>query len=346
MKLPFRVPRVLTWAVGIIVTMGLVTAALTQAAGSAQNSDLRTRLTVVAPAAAGGGWDLVARETQRALRTPGGDSGTELPAMVNNVQVVNVPGAGGTIGLSQLERLTGDAGTVMVTGTVMMGSIVRNKSTFTLADTTPIARLAEDFEVIAVPRDSEFKTLDDLLRKWREDPAALPIGGGSAGGIDHMVAAQLARSADIDPARIVYSAYSGGGELTLSLLSPQAGTVDVGISGYNDFRDLLEGGDLRALAVVAPERLPNTDIPTMIELGYPEVDLVNWRGIVAPPGVTPEERTELIRITEEMIATPAWRSAVERNRWKDSYLSGDQFGAFLADEQARIDGLLRDLGLA
>ncbi|MGY4720277.1 Bug family tripartite tricarboxylate transporter substrate binding protein [Naumannella huperziae] len=340
-----KTPRPVGWAIAITVTLALTVAAVAQAAGSGQRSDLRSRLTVIAPAAAGGGWDLVARETQRALRTPGGDSDDDLPPLVRNVQVVNVPGAGGTIGLSQLGRMTGDPSTLMITGTVMMGGIARNDSEYTLADTTPIARLAEDFEVIVVPADSKFETLDDLLKAWRADPAALPIGGGSAGGIDHMVAAQLAGVAGIDPADLVYSAYSGGGELSLSLLSSQAGTVEVGISGFNDFRDLLEGGDLRALAVVAPERLPNTDIPTMIELGYPEVDLVNWRGIVAPPGITAQERDELISIVDQMIATPSWRSAVERNRWKDSYLAGDDFGAFLATEQTRVDELLAELGL-
>ena len=314
------------------MVVGAVTVAGIDAARSASGSDAQAKLTLIAPAAAGGGWDLVARESQQALRSDG---------IVNNAQVVNVPGAGGTIGLSQLENLSGQPTTVMITGTVMLGGIAINNSDTTLADTVPIAKLAEDFEVFVVPKDSPIQNLDDMIEAWRANPGGLPIGGGSLGGIDHIVAGQLAQEADIDPAALNYSAYSGGGEVLTSLLS---NTVGVAVSGFNDFRDQIEAGNVRALAVAAPEPLEGFDVDTFIEQGY-NVDLVNWRGIVAPPGISDEDRQTLVDIVTEMVETEQWATAVERNRWKESVVTGDEFGEFLEVEQARITGILEELGL-
>ncbi|MBY4127679.1 tripartite tricarboxylate transporter substrate binding protein [Rhodococcus fascians] len=317
---------------GALVVVAAVAVAGIDASRSASGSDARAKLTLIAPAAAGGGWDLVARESQQALRSDG---------IVNNAQVVNVPGAGGTIGLSQLENLSGQPTTVMITGTVMLGGIAINKSETTLADTVPIAKLAEDFEVFVVPKDSPIQNLEDMIEAWRANPGGLPIGGGSLGGIDHIVAGQLAQEADIDPAAINYIAYSGGGEVLTSLLS---NTVGVAVSGFNDFRDQIEAGNVRALAVAAPEPVEGFDVDTFIEQGY-NVDLVNWRGIVAPPGISDEDRQTLIEIVSEMVETEQWATAVERNRWKESVLTGDEFGEFLEVEQTRITGLLEELGL-
>ncbi|OZD71216.1 tricarboxylic transporter [Rhodococcus sp. 05-340-1] len=326
------IPPTLLRTVGALAVVGAVTVAGIDAARSASGSDARAKLTLIAPAAAGGGWDLVARESQQALRSDG---------IVNNAQVVNVPGAGGTIGLSQLENLSGQPTTVMITGTVMLGGIAINNSETTLADTVPIAKLAEDFEVFVVPKDSPIQNLEDMIEAWRANPGGLPIGGGSLGGIDHIVAGQLAQEADIDPAAINYIAYSGGGEVLTSLLS---NTVGVAVSGFNDFRDQIEAGNVRALAVAAPEPLEGFDVDTFIEQGY-NVDLVNWRGIVAPPGISDEDRQTLVDIVTEMVETEQWATAVERNRWKESVLTGDEFGEFLDVEQTRITGILEELGL-
>ncbi|WP_072805953.1 Bug family tripartite tricarboxylate transporter substrate binding protein [Rhodococcoides yunnanense] len=322
----------LSTALLAVAVAAAVTVAGLDASRSGSGSDARAKLTMIAPAAAGGGWDLVAREAQQALRSDG---------IVNNAQVVNVPGAGGTIGLSQLESLAGQSTTVMVTGTVMLGGIAINDSATTLADTVPIAKFAEDFEVFVVPKDSPYENVEDMIAAWRANPGGLPIGGGSLGGIDHIVAGQLAQEAGIDPAAINYIAYSGGGEVLTSLLS---NTVGVAVSGYNDFRDQIEAGNVRALAVAAPEPVDGIDVPTFVELGY-DVDLVNWRGIVAPPGISDEDRDTLIAIATEMQDTEQWATAVERNRWKVAFQTGDEFGEFLDVEQTRITDILRELGL-
>lgn len=333
-----RIPKSAAWSIGVIAVAVLTVFAVISARQSVSGADARAKLTIIAPAAPGGGWDLVAREMQQAMRTEG---------IVKNVQVANVPGAAGAIGLGQLSQMSGNGTTIMVTGTVMLGGAIINDSPVEVSSMTPIMRLAEDFQVIAVPSHSNIKTMDDLVAAWRVNPHGFPIGGGSKGGIDHMVAAQLAQAVDIPVSELNYDAQAGGGALTSVLLSQAANTPEVGISGFNDFRDLIEDGRLRALMVVSPERLTGLDdVPTATQAGYPGVNLVNWRGIVAPPDITKAQQDTLIEMVEEATKTEGWQAAVTRNRWKETMLIGEPFREFLIEEQKRIAKLLQELGLA
>ncbi|WP_258066010.1 tripartite tricarboxylate transporter substrate binding protein [Pseudoclavibacter sp. RFBA6] len=324
--------RKLMSGLGIAATAVLVGIAAFDASDSTTGTDPSTKLTFMAPAAPGGGWDGVAREAQQALRADG---------IVNNVQVVNVPGAGGTIGLSQFVGLGADPTNLMMTGTVMMGAINVNDSAVDLSDTTPIVRLAEDYEVFIVPADSPYETLDDFIADWKTDPHALAVGGGGVGGTDHLLAGLVAEDVGIDPAELNYVSYAGGGEVLTALLS---NTVAVGVSGYNEFSDQIEAGNLRALAVSAEEPVDGIDIPSLMDQGV-DVHLPNWRGIVAPPGITDAERDQLVSIFEEMVATPEWQDTLERNNWEPAVLTGDEFAAFIEEDQARVDQIIEELGL-
>ncbi|MFF7683215.1 Bug family tripartite tricarboxylate transporter substrate binding protein [Microbacterium sp. NPDC007973] len=327
-----RTRRVLWNALGIAATAALVGVAAVNASGSTAGVDPRAKLTIMAPAAPGGGWDLASRESQQVLRST---------SVVNNVQVVNVPGAGGTIGLGQFTQLGDDPTNLMMTGTVMEGAITVNGSEATLGDTTPIARLAEDYIVFIVPANSPFQNLDDFIQAWRADPHGQAVGGGGIGGTDHLLTGLTAQAAGIDPGAINYVSYAGGGEVLTALLS---NTVAVGVSGYNDFSDQIEAGRLRALAVSAEEPVPGIDIPTFIEQGV-DVNLPNWRGLVAPPGITDAQRDELVAIVEEMAATPEWTEVMERNRWRDALLTGSDFADFIEQDQARVNAIIEELGL-
>ncbi|WP_218000265.1 Bug family tripartite tricarboxylate transporter substrate binding protein [Millisia brevis] len=316
----------------LVVAALIVSAAFVSTARGGSGDEARSRLALVAPAAPGGGWDLVAREAQQALKADG---------VVNNVQVVNIPGAAGTIGLGQVADMAGQAGTMMVTGTVMVGGVIANNSHTTLADVTPIARLAEDFEVIVVPRGSPHTTLDQFVEAWRANPHGMPIGGGSKGGTDHLLAGMIAEDVGIDPSAVNYIAFSGGGEALNALLS---NTVAAGISGYNDFADQIEAGNVRVLAIGTRERVDGFDIPSLGEQGI-DVELTNWRGLVAPPGLTEEQRNVLIEIVTEMHNGAAWTDTLERNRWRDTFITGDEFGAFIDEEMARIGDIAQRLGI-
>lgn len=323
--------RITGAVVGIIaVALFAVAAAGASTAGGSESP--RTKLTLVAPAAPGGGWDGFAREAQRIMRTN---------TIAGSIQVVNIPGASGTIGLGALAEMGDRHDIMMVTGGVMVGGILINNSRVDLTDVTPIARLADDFNVLVVPADSPFETLDDFMAAMTEDPGGTAIAGGSLGGIDHLLAGMLARAAGISPRDVNYIAYPGGGEVVTSILSH---TAKAGLSGYNEFRDQIEAGNIRALAVSAAEPVDGIDVPTFVEQGV-EVAMSNWRGYVAPPGIDPEVEAEMIAMVTEMRETPDWQEALTRNSWVDSFMVGDEFAGFIRTETERTEEIVKELGL-
>jgi putative tricarboxylic transport membrane protein len=318
-------------AVFAVVGAIAVAFASINASSSGAGDNARSRLTLIAPAGAGGGWDGAAREAQQAMRAQG---------IVNNAQVVNIPGAGGTIGLTKFAGMSGENTTMMIMGITMLGAININGSGVSLDDVTPIARLTDDYDVLVVPADSPYNSVEDLVADWKKDPSGFAFGGGSLGSVDQMIITQLAQSSGITPTDVNYIAYSGGGELATSLLS---GTIKASVSGYVDFADQIEAGKLKALAVSAPERPEGIDLPTLKELGY-DIELTNWRGIVAAPGITEEQKKELQTIVTEIVATPEWRDAIERNQWTDTFLTGEEFEQFLAAETAAVNKIWDELG--
>lgn len=323
-----------TIKIGIFGVVVLVVAALAfvNAASSGGVSAARTKLTMIAPAAPGGGWDGFGREAQQVMRSSG---------IVNNPQVVNIPGAGGTIGLSQFVQEEGREDLLMVTGGVMVGAIELGSNAESLDDVNLIARMADDYSALVVPADSPFQTLDDFLQAWQEDPGGTSIGGGSLGSIDHFLGGLIAMELGESPEKVNYVAYSGGGEALNSLLSH---TTAAGISGYNEVRDQIASGSLRALAISSEERLPGSDVPTFIEQGL-DVSMSNWRGFVAPPGISEEAEAELLKIIDELHDDPEWHEAIDRNSWTDSYQTGEELEAFVDEEVATAKTIVEELGL-
>jgi putative tricarboxylic transport membrane protein len=271
----------------------------------------------------------VAREFQQAQKAN---------SLVNNVQVVNMPGAGGTIALGNVVNLSGRANNLLVGGTGLLAASVQYSSEKTYDDVTNLAVLFEEYDVIVVPADSPYETLDDLVNAWREDPAALPWTGG--GSFDQLVVTDLALAAGIDPVDTTYISSDGGGEAIQALLN---GTAGAATGGYPDNIDQIESGRLRALALVAEEPVDGIDIPTAREQGY-DITLSNWRSLSAPPGITDEQVESLDELIAETIATDEWKDAVERFHWTVNVRTGDELEEFLANETERIDMLYEEMG--
>jgi putative tricarboxylic transport membrane protein len=289
-------------------------------------------LRIIAPAAPGGGWDQTARAMQQALQRAN---------IVRTPVVENIPGAAGTIGLARFisaERGNGDA--VMLSGLIMLGGIITHRSPVTLADVVPLARISGEYEVLAVPSSSPFRTLADLVRAFKERPESISWGGGSAGGSDQILAGLIADALGIAPRRVNYVAFSGGGE---SLSAIVGGQVSVGINGLAEFAPQIEAGTLRVLAISSAERLPELDAPTLREQGV-DVEFENWRSIVAPPGISPEDRRRLAGVIDAMARSPKWHEMLQRYRWLDRYLAGEAFEAFAKTEETRVRAVLRKLG--
>jgi putative tricarboxylic transport membrane protein len=293
----------------------------------------QTELKIMAPAAPGGGWDQTARAMQQALITSG---------LVKSVQVVNVPGAGGSVGLAQLiNSAKGDGHQLMVNGFVMVGALITNKSAVSLGQATPIARLTEEVEVIVVPASSPIKDAKDLAAALKADPGKVRWTGGSAGGVDHITAALFAQAVGADATKINYIPFSGGGESLAALLGAR---VTAGISGYGEYEGQIKAGKLRVIGVTAEKRIEGIDAPTFREQG---VDLViaNWRSVMAPPGLSPQQRDGLIALVDKMAKSQAWKDALKQKGWDDALLTGDAFASFLKHEQERVGGILKSAGM-
>lgn len=309
---------------------GLAIAALSLAASAAF---AQQELKIIAPAGAGGGWDGAARSVQQTL--------VQLK-LAKSVQVTNVPGAGGTVGLAQfVNGAKGDPNQLLINGITMVGAILTNKSPVSLDQVTPLARLTGDPLVIVVPANSPHKTIKDLAAAIKADVAKVTWAGGSAGGADHILAAQFTKAAGGEPGKVNYIAFSGGGEALAAMLG---GRVVAGVSGYGEFEGQIKAGTLRALAVSSGKRLEGVDVATLKEQGF-DVEVVNWRAIMAAPGITPEQKQTLTGMVETMVKSKEWAELLKARGWDDYYLSGDAFTAFLKDEQARVGDILRSVGL-
>lgn len=290
------------------------------------------QLKIIVPADPGGGWDATGRAMQGVLQDND---------LVGNAQVVNVGGAGGTIGLAQLANER-EENTLMVMGLVMVGAVETNKAETTLEDVTPIAELTEESLIIVAPADSPYDSVTDLVADLEKRGQGVSIAGGSAGGADHILGGLLLQDAGIEPASLNYIPYSGGGESLAALLG---GKVSAGISGVAEYAPQVQDGKLKALAVSGDERsdlLP--DVPTLAEQGV-DVTLTNWRGVVAPGSIDGDKVDQLTELVTDMHGTEDWAAVLEENAWADAFVAGDEFASFMDEEIARIQQVLRDIGL-
>src|SRR5262245_41628726 len=237
---PFRTSRTVRAgiaAAGLALVAATMSACgVTDSRGSADAesgkplSDLR----IMVPNSPGGGYDITARTAAKVLEDEEITSGTE---------VFNLEGAGGTVGLARTVNEKGNADLTMLMGLGVVGASYTAKSKATLDDTTPIARLIEEYGAVMVPKDSPYQTIDDLVKAWQADPGSISVGGGSSpGGPDHLLPMQLADAVGIDARKVNFVQYDGGGDLLPAILGDK---VDVATSGVGEFKDQIANGDIR-----------------------------------------------------------------------------------------------------
>ncbi|AZO52985.1 MULTISPECIES: tripartite tricarboxylate transporter substrate binding protein [unclassified Mesorhizobium] len=292
------------------------------------------QIQVFVPAAPGGGWDQTARTMDQVLRSE---------KLISGSQITNVGGAGGTVGLPQfINQWSGKGNSLMVAGMVMVGAIIANKAANNLTQVTPIARLTGEFEALVVPADSPFKTAADFVAALKADPTKVPVAGGSAGGSDHILFGLIAKTVGVPAPSLSYVPFAGGGEALSALLGNQ---VAAGISGFGEFSEQVKAGALRLLAISADKRQDGIDAPTLKEAGI-DVELFNWRGVFAPPGVSDADKTAMITLVETMAKSDAWATECKNRNWTSILLTGDDYAKFVTEDSARIEAILKDLGLA
>jgi putative tricarboxylic transport membrane protein len=292
------------------------------------------QLQIFVPAAPGGGWDQTARTMEQVLKAE---------KLIGTAQITNVGGAGGAVGLPQfVNQWKGRPNAIMVGGMVMVGALIANKSPVKITQTVPIARLTGEAEVLVVPANSPIKNGKDFATALKADPKKMSCAGGSAGGTDHILLGMIGKAVGVPAAQLTYVAYPGGGPALAAVLG---GHVAVAISGWGEFSEQIKAGKIRAIAVSSPDRLADTDVATLKEQGI-DVELMNWRGVFAPPGVNKDQRQAMITLVEKMANSPSWKEELKKRDWTPILLTGDEYGKFIEAENSRIEAILKELGLA
>ena len=303
--------------------------------GSEASAGPLTGLRFMVPNTAGSGYDTTARAAAKVM---------DDLQVTKSVEVFNLAGAGGTVGLSRTVSEKGNGKLLMMMGLGVVGAQYTNKSEAKLDQTTPIAKLIEESGAIVVPKDSPYKTITDLVTAWKADPKAMSVGGGSSpGGPDHLLPMQLAQTVGIDPKEVNFVAYDGGGDLLPAILG---GKVTFAASGFGEFLDQVEAGEVRVLAISGAERVDAVaDAPTLKESG---IDLVftNWRGIVAPPEIPDADKQALVSAVAKMHESQEWKEVLTKNGWTDAYLTEAEFGTYMSDQTTAVEDVLTKLGLA
>ncbi|MBS0445790.1 MAG: tripartite tricarboxylate transporter substrate binding protein [Proteobacteria bacterium] len=291
-----------------------------------------TNIKMMIPANPGGGWDTTARALGKALQEAGAGS----------VSYDNKGGAAGAIGLAQFVNANkGDPNALMTMGAVMLGGIITGKPPVSLSQATPLARLTSEYNVFVVPADSKLKTMKDVVEQMKKDPGSVKWGGGSRGATEHIAAAMIARDVGVDPAKINYVAFRGGGEAIAAILGSN---VTVGGSGYSEFAEYIASGKMRSIAVTSDTRLPGRDVPTLKEQGI-NVVIGNWRGVYGAGGITAEQRKALTDLIVKATQTPSWAEAIKRNDWTSALLTGAAFENFVDAEFASLRAVMAKSGM-
>jgi putative tricarboxylic transport membrane protein len=291
------------------------------------------RLRMMVPNSPGGGYDLTARTAVKIM---------EDQDITGRVEVFNVLGAGGTVAMARLMNERGNDDLMMTMGLGVVGATYTNGSKIKASDATAIAKLIEDPGAIFVPADSPFKTVADFVAAWKADPSKITIGGGSSpGGPDHLFPMEVAKKVGVDPKQVNFITYDGGGDLLTALLGKK---ITVGTSSPGELIDQIEAGQLRVLAVSSDQRVKGVDAPTLKESGI-DLTFANWRGVLAPPGISDTAKGEMVKALEDMHGTSQWKEALAKNGWTDAFVTGAQFEQFLKDQDNRVSSTLTELGL-
>ena len=308
-------------------------AALAAAGMLPMSARASANLKMMIPANPGGGWDTTGRALGKALQDAG---------VASTVSYDNKGGAAGAIGLAQfVNGSKGDPNALMVMGAVMLGGIITGKPPVSLSQATPLARLTSEYNVFVLPANSPYKSMKDVVEQLKKDSGSVKWGGGSRGSTEHIAAAMIAREVGVDPAKINYVAFRGGGEATAAILG---GNVTVGGSGYSEFAEYINTGKMKAIAVTSDKRLKGIDVPTMKEQGI-NVVLGNWRGVYGAPGINADQRKALTEMILKATKSKAWTEALEKNAWTPAVMAGPEFEKFVDDEFASLRAVMVKSGM-
>jgi tripartite-type tricarboxylate transporter receptor subunit TctC len=311
----------------------LVTAALPLLAPAAAHATYPERvITLIVPFAAGGPTDIIARIVSLAFQKSLGQS----------VIVDNRGGGGGNPGMAIAARAAPDGYTLLLTSTAIAvnPALYNNLPYDPFKDFTPICELVNAPNVLFVRADSDIKSIADLIARAKAAPGALNYSSPGAGTKSHLTAEQLKLRAGID---MVHIPYRGGGPATMAVLE---GTVHVGSVALAPVEPLIKKGKFRALAVTGAERwFSLSEVPTMIESGFPGFISDTFNALFAPAGTPPEIVALLARESQAALKTPEAREQAHRAGYQIVGGTPDELATRLKSEVPAVKELVSRLGI-
>ncbi|WP_371261571.1 Bug family tripartite tricarboxylate transporter substrate binding protein [Bacillus sp. MUM 116] len=296
-------------------------------------------ITVVAPSGAGGGWDLTARSFTKVI--------SETKLVNQPLTVENKPGGGGAVFMAEYATQQAANNDMLFVNSppIIINNLKKEgNSPYGYKNTTPLAQLTKDYGAIVVKADSKYKDLKSVLEDVKKNPSKLTFAGGSApGSMDHLISILPAYKYGVDPTKIKYVSYDGGGEAITALLGGNADVIGTDASSVKEF---LKAGKIRVLAVTAADRLSGEfkDVPTAKEQGV-DAEFTIWRGVFGPEKMSSEAKAYWEKTIDKQVNSTEWKTEVETQGWELEYKNSADFKKFLEEQEQQIQQLLEALGM-
>jgi putative tricarboxylic transport membrane protein len=329
---------------GTKTTSGTTAPASTASASTAAPAKATSKypekaLTIVAPSGAGGGWDSTARSISKVL--------SETKIVDKTISVENKPGGGGAVFMAEYatKDVKDDYKLFVSSPPILINNLKKEgNSPYGYKDSTPLAQLTKDYGAIAVAKDSKYNDLKSLLADLKADPTKITIAGGSApGSMDHLVAILPAFKFGVDPKKVKYVSYDGGGEALTALLGKNADVLGTDASSLDQY---LKAGKIKILAVAAPQRLGGNfkDVPTMKEQGL-DAEFLVWRGIFGPKDMSADAKAYWEGALKKLSDSEEWKKTLQANNWESDYKASADFKTYLGQQETLVKDMLTALGM-
>lgn len=317
---------------------GLVASALMAGAGVSVAADWKPTkpIEIIAPAGPGGGWDLLARTMQKAL--------TEEKLVDQPVLVTNKPGGGGATGWNYLKGKSGQGEYLAANSPLILQNNLLGKSGLTYKDFMMLANLTTEWEVIAVKADAPWKDGKAFFEDMKKDPSQMHVGVGPAlGNDDHIQLLTLAKAFGADPKKIKFVVYPNtAAEQVPALLGGHIKAITISLG---EVMEQVKAGKLRLLGISSEKRIASLpDVATWKEQGV-DFTFPHWRGVMAAPGLSPEQQKFWNDTMAKMVETPTWKTALKNLDWESYFQPSGDYTSFLEKQNTVMGESLKEVGL-
>lgn len=272
--------------------------------------------------------------------------GKSIGAALKNEELIkdfsskNFTGGSGTWALSTFQAYKNRLATSFIGSQTLINNLILTKSALKLSDSKAIAQLVQEYEAIAVPVNSKYQTLDQLINELRGNPKSVTFIGGSAGGVDHVFMAKILNSLNIDPKLANYLPQNSGYEVVTKSLTDKN---SVALSTSGDFVAQVNAGKLRVLGVASPQKLPWSKAKTLQQQGM-NIVFGNWYGIFVPPQFSDADTSNFIHLLDVLHNSHIWLKTLSDNYWSEGYVGQKDFVAQIEVQTGETKAILQQLG--